>query len=456
LNAAGSIPVNETEAVASIPPSEHIKLETMEGAFHCSADFSRPDWLLISRAVQRLAEPPEQDAAWEEVAWQWLDQLRQDLGGNYCVRGSEDFLLLSNVSSATAGNILRFAESAQVIVREALGDLAWRGDCGKQPILMFSDEDDYYEYISFFYKSDEIPRSMGVFIPEGFPHIALKSGTEQQDCMVIAHELAHNCLVHLPIPLWLNEGVAQRLERAISGSGASNTNWGALMSQELAERHHEFWNEENIQAFWAGTLFHSSGDAQELSYSLAEVLVHLLCEDRAGFPEFIAHADCADAGQTAALDYLGKNLGDVVATFLGEGNWRPVRKSMVRYWEHDNSQMSNATKDALIGEILERDSRYTKDAYTFVLTGCTNAFKKHPNRHVSAADVLDSLRELAISSHGAQAKSVLNSWGIGRCADFGEIVFNLVAVNLLGKGADDSKEDFNAGYDFDEVFAGVT
>ena len=70
---------------------------------------------------------------------------------------------------------------------------------------------------------------------------------------------------------------------------------------------------------------------------------------------------------------------------------------------------------------------------------------------VSAADVLDSLRELAISSHGVQAKSVLNSWGIGKCTDFGEIVFNLVEVNLLGKGADDSKEDFNAGYDFDEV-----
>ncbi|MBU6402300.1 MAG: hypothetical protein KGS61_18430 [Verrucomicrobia bacterium] len=33
------------------------------------------------------------------------------------------------------------------------------------------------------------------------------------------------------------------------------------------------------------------------------------------------------------LDCLGVNLGDTVATFLGEGNWRPYRKSMVDRWE---------------------------------------------------------------------------------------------------------------------------
>jgi hypothetical protein len=33
------------------------------------------------------------------------------------------------------------------------------------------------------------------------------------------------------------------------------------------------------------------------------------------------------------LDCFGVSLGDTVATFLGEGNWRPVRKAIVERWE---------------------------------------------------------------------------------------------------------------------------
>jgi len=30
-------------------------------------------------------------------------------------------------------------------------------------------------------------------------------------------------------------------------------------------------------------------------------------------------------------------LGDAIATFLGEGNWRPYRKAMVECWEADST-----------------------------------------------------------------------------------------------------------------------
>ena len=108
--------------------------------------------------------------------------------------------------------------------------------------------------------------------------------------------------------------------------------WG-----ELAERHHAFWNEDLIQSFWAGTSFQEGGDATELSYSLAEVFVHLLSEDRATFLEFLSRAHYDDAGQTAALDCFGQSLGDVAATFLGDGNWRPVRKAIVECWNSKGS-----------------------------------------------------------------------------------------------------------------------
>lgn len=108
-----------------------------------------------------------------------------------------------------------------------------------------------------------------------------------------------------------------------------------VMWDELAERHFAFWSEDNIQSFWAGTSFYIPGDSNELSYSLAQVFVKLLTErrDAAAFRAFLETARHDDAGQTAAMDILGSDLGEIAATFLGEGNWRPQRKAMKSCWE---------------------------------------------------------------------------------------------------------------------------
>jgi len=47
---------------------------------------------------------------------------------------------------------------------------------------------------------------------------------------------------------------------------------------------------------------------------------------------------------------------------------------------------------------------------------------------------------------------VLNEWGVHRCEDFGEIVFNMVEHDLLAKTSEDSRENFKGGYDFEEAF----
>ena len=47
---------------------------------------------------------------------------------------------------------------------------------------------------------------------------------------------------------------------------------------------------------------------------------------------------------------------------------------------------------------------------------------------------------------------MLNSWGITRCADFGDIVFNLIEYNVFSKTDNDRREDFSNLYDFDEAF----
>jgi len=51
------------------------------------------------------------------------------------------------------------------------------------------------------------------------------------------------------------------------------------------------------------------------------------------------------------------------------------------------------------------------------------------------------------------AGEVLNSWGINDCQAIGNIVFNMVDNQLLGKSDDDSIQDFNHGFDFKEAFS---
>jgi hypothetical protein len=144
--------------------------------------------------------------------------------------------------------------------------------------------------------------------------------------MTIVHELCHNCVHHLPVPGWVNEGVAVTLERKISREIIADLRDG-IMDADLAQRHHAFWNEENIQEFWAGTTFYMKDEAQALSYSLAEVLVHKLSGDHRLFLDFLASAHYDDAGQTAALDVLGINLGDAVAiSWVPANGDRSVRK----------------------------------------------------------------------------------------------------------------------------------
>jgi uncharacterized repeat protein (TIGR04138 family) len=109
--------------------------------------------------------------------------------------------------------------------------------------------------------------------------------------------------------------------------------------------------------------------------------------------------------------------------------------------------------------ILSNDKRYAADAYIFVRFGIMKAVARaetghhsHEPQHVSGPEVLDALREFAVRKFGTDAKATLNGWGIFKCEDFGEIVFNLVNAGMVGKQDEDSKEKFANGYDFDFAF----
>ncbi len=104
-------------------------------------------------------------------------------------------------------------------------------------------------------------------------------------------------------------------------------------------------------------------------------------------------------------------------------------------------------------EIVKKDGRYEMEAYNFVLLAFNYTManlKSH--RHVAGKELLECLKEYALDQYGPMVRTVFSHWGIYKCSDIGEIVFNLVDHGLLGKSDSDSVDDFKDVFDFEEVF----
>ena len=115
----------------------------------------------------------------------------------------------------------------------------------------------------------------------------------------------------------------------------------------------------------------------------------------------------------------------------------------------------------IVGLICKEDTRFDRKAYTFVRQALDHTVKelkrKSPERtgksqHVSGAELLQGIRIYALDQFGPLTKTVLNTWGIRRCTDFGDIVFNLIEYNVFSKTENDRREDFSDLYDFEEAF----
>ncbi len=109
--------------------------------------------------------------------------------------------------------------------------------------------------------------------------------------------------------------------------------------------------------------------------------------------------------------------------------------------------------------IVKEDARYDKGAYFFVRKALDHTLRarqedRHEgaSRHVSGQQLLKGIREYALEQFGPMTIILFSHWGVGKCADFGEIVFNLVEYGVFGKTDDDSKNDFVSGYSFRRAF----
>ena len=125
--------------------------------------------------------------------------------------------------------------------------------------------------------------------------------------------------------------------------------------------------------------------------------------------------------------------------------------------------MQAASFDEGLERILKTESRYHKDAYSFVLDALNftskalgRESKSHrtndEQRHVTPEELLNGARDFALLTYGPMAIMLFEEWGIRSCRDFGEIVFILVENGVFRKTEQDSREAFENGYDFEQTF----
>ena len=123
--------------------------------------------------------------------------------------------------------------------------------------------------------------------------------------------------------------------------------------------------------------------------------------------------------------------------------------------------MSSPNRDfnEVISAIRKEDSRYSRGAYYFLrqaLDYSINQMQKQGtlgrSNHLSGQQLLKGIRLFALDQYGPMARAVLEHWGVKNCRDFGNIVFNLVECQVLGKTDEDCPEDFDNGYDFKTAF----
>lgn len=291
-----------------------------------SDGFPRPDWDAISARIESETSEPERGAAFTQAAEDWLLETAATLGGDYEVLRSPNFLLLSSLPQERARRLIQFLERTResILLRDLPGIAAVSG-YGSHVAILFADMESYYSYIAYHYPEEgEFAGNGGILLSGRHGHEGLSYthfvgyGADLGDTeRLAAHELTHNCLVHLPIPLWLNEGIAQMVEMAIVG--------GLLpaMRPEDRDHHRAVWSDGGIQTFWSGAAVHSPDDSCRLAYELALVLVTTLSRDYERFQKFVLAADSADAGEGAARSVYGRSLRELVDHILGPGDWAP-------------------------------------------------------------------------------------------------------------------------------------
>lgn len=281
------------------------------------------DWEAVGRWLDASVPAERRAEAWLVCERAWLQHLRAALGDGYRLEEGGTAIVLSSLEPNVAQASVAYMEKSLRRILSALQGIAQAPDLGKELLVVFDDEERYYEYVSHYYpESGEFAFSGGMHINWGCGHFA----TVKQDLRsiepVIVHEMTHGCLAHLPLPAWLNEGIAVNTERRFAGERP-----GLYTPEQLHAQHCAFWDEATIQEFWSGKSFLRPDEGNMLSYDLARVLVDYYAREWDAFRAFACAAERTDGGSAAAQRHLPLGLGAAACAILerpASPAWEPA------------------------------------------------------------------------------------------------------------------------------------
>ena len=279
-------------------------LEWVEG-------FPVPDW---GRVQDWLRMAPEERfmEAWGACERGWLLHLRDALGPGFHLAQGEVSMVLSSLEPRETRYALEFMERTYKRIMHVLKGVAEAPPWDHDLLVVFDDQDAYYRYASRYYAGGgEFATSSGMHISHGRSHFITTRADLAVIEPVVAHEMTHGCLAHLPLPLWLNEGLAVNTERRLAGRVPERHT-----PEEMHAKLLRFFGPAEVQEFWSGRSFQRSDDGNMLSYELARILVEHLAADWSRFARFANAAHFSDAGAAAAREHLGVDLGAFVAALL--------------------------------------------------------------------------------------------------------------------------------------------
>jgi uncharacterized repeat protein (TIGR04138 family) len=110
-------------------------------------------------------------------------------------------------------------------------------------------------------------------------------------------------------------------------------------------------------------------------------------------------------------------------------------------------------RDGIMDRIRLRERRYDERAYLFVLAALEFCQQRlDERRHITGQELAEGCRDLALERFGVMSRLVLEHWGIRATSDIGHIVFTLVDLGMLLSQPNDTREDFEDVFHFDQAF----
>ena len=120
--------------------------------------------------------------------------------------------------------------------------------------------------------------------------------------------------------------------------------------------------------------------------------------------------------------------------------------------------------DPRIIELTREPPHFAYEAYEFVSDAVTYTQKRlgragdpsddsEDGRHVTGAELLRGVCDLAVMNFGMMAPVVFRQWNVRTTDDVGRMVFELIGVGCLSKSDRDSPDDFRDLFDLHQALA---